>query len=83
MKFQLKKRPVFKYKDKGTMATIGKAKAVAEIKGLKLTGLIAWLTWSFVHIFFLIGFRNRLRVMIEWIWYYLTKRHGTRLIVGK
>lgn len=80
---QIEKRPVFKYKDKGTMATIGKAKAVAEIKGLKLTGLIAWLTWSFVHIFFLIGFRNRLRVMIEWIWYYLTKRHGTRLIVGK
>lgn len=76
-------RPSFKYKDKGTMATIGKAKAVAEIKGFKLTGLFAWLTWSLVHIFFLIGFRNRLRVMIEWIWYYITKRHGTRLIVGK
>lgn len=77
------KRPVFKYKDKGTMATIGKAKAVAEIKGLKLSGVIAWLAWSIVHIFFLIGFRNRFRVMIEWIWYYITKRHGTRLIVGK
>ncbi|MEP0862500.1 MAG: NAD(P)/FAD-dependent oxidoreductase [Ignavibacterium sp.] len=77
------KRPVFKYKDKGTMATIGKAKAVAEIKGFKLSGVIAWLTWSIVHIFFLIGFRNRFRVMIEWIWYYITKRHGTRLIVGK
>ncbi len=77
------KRPVFRYKDKGTMATIGKAKAVAEIKGIKLTGLFAWLVWSFVHVFFLIGFRNRFRVMIEWIWYYLTKRHGTRLIVGK
>lgn len=77
------KRPKFKYNDKGTMATIGKAKAVAEIKGLKLTGLLAWLSWSLVHIFFLIGFRNRFRVMIEWIWYYITKKHGTRLIVGK
>ncbi|WP_337872964.1 NAD(P)/FAD-dependent oxidoreductase [Ignavibacterium sp.] len=77
------KRPKFNYIDKGTMATIGKAKAVAEIKGLKLTGLIAWLSWSLVHIFFLIGFRNRFRVMIEWIWYYITKKHGTRLIVGK
>lgn len=77
------KRPIFKYIDKGTMATIGKAKAVAEIKGFKLTGLLAWLAWSFVHIFFLIGFRNRFRVMIEWIWYYITKKHGTRLIVGK
>jgi NADH dehydrogenase len=77
------KRPKFKYIDKGTMATIGKAKAVAEIKGFKLTGLLAWLAWSFVHIFFLIGFRNRFRVMIEWIWYYITKKHGTRLIVGK
>lgn len=77
------RRPKFKYIDKGTMATIGKAKAVAEIKGFKLTGLPAWLTWSSVHIFFLIGFRNRFRVMIEWIWHYITKKHGTRLIVGK
>lgn len=77
------RRPKFKYIDKGTMATIGKAKAVAEIKGFKLAGLPAWLAWSFVHIFFLIGFRNRFRVMIEWIWYYITKKHGTRLIVGK
>jgi NADH dehydrogenase len=77
------KRPKFKYTDKGTMATIGKAKAVAEIKGFKLTGLLAWLTWCFVHVFFLIGFRNRFRVMIEWIWYYITRKHGTRLIVGK
>lgn len=77
------KRHEFRYKDKGTMATIGKAKAVAEIKGLRLSGVIAWLVWSFIHIFFLIGFRNRFRVMVEWIWYYITKRHGTRLIVGK
>lgn len=77
------RRPSFRYKDKGTMATIGKAKAVAEIKGFKLSGFIAWVVWSVVHIFFLIGFRNRFRVMLEWIWYYITKRHGTRLIVGK
>jgi NADH dehydrogenase len=76
-----KSRGKFKYKDRGTMATIGKAKAVAEIKGLKLTGIIAWLTWSFVHILFLISFRNKLRVMSEWIWHYLTNRPGIRLIV--
>ena len=71
----------FKYKDRGTMATIGKAKAVALIKGLKLTGLIAWLAWSLVHVLFLISFRNKLRVMSEWMWHYLTNRPGIRLIV--
>lgn len=71
----------FIYKDRGTMATIGKAKAVAVIKGFKLSGLIAWLVWSFVHILFLISFRNRFRVMSEWIWYYITNRPGIRLIV--
>lgn len=72
----------FVYVDKGSMATIGKAKAVAMIKGLKLSGLIAWLAWSLVHIFFLIGFRNRFRVFAEWIWYYITNRQGTRLIIN-
>ena len=71
----------FRYKDRGTMATIGKAKAVALIKGLKLTGLIAWLAWSLVHVLFLISFRNKLRVMSEWMWHYLTNRPGIRLIV--
>lgn len=71
----------FIYNDRGTMATIGKAKAVAVIKGIKLSGLIAWLTWSFVHILFLINFRNKLRVMSEWIWNYITNRPGIRLIV--
>lgn len=75
-------RKKFIYVDKGSMATIGKAKAVAMIKGLKLSGLIAWLAWSFVHIFFLIGFRNRFRVFAEWIWYYITNRQGTRLITN-
>jgi NADH:ubiquinone reductase (H+-translocating) len=71
----------FIYKDRGTMATIGKAKAVAVIKGFKLSGLIAWLAWSFIHILFLISFRNKLRVMSEWIWHYITNRPGIRLIV--
>jgi len=74
-------RKVFKYNDKGTMATIGKAKAVGVVKSIKLSGLIAWLAWSFIHIAYLIGFRNRLRVMVEWIWYYITNRPGIRLII--
>jgi NADH dehydrogenase len=71
----------FIYKDRGTMATIGKAKAVAVIKGFKLSGLIAWLAWSLIHVLFLISFRNKLRVMSEWIWHYITNRPGIRLIV--
>lgn len=71
----------FRYYDRGTMATIGKAKAVAVIKGFKLSGLIAWLTWSLVHVLFLISFRNKLRVMSEWIWHYITNRPGIRLIL--
>ena len=71
----------FKYKDRGIMATIGKAKAVALIKGFKFSGVFAWLLWSIVHVLFLISFRNRLKVMAEWIWYYITNRPGIRLIV--
>ncbi len=74
-------RPRFIYRDKGMMATIGKAKAVAQIRGIRLSGLFAWLLWSVIHVFFLIGFRNRFRVMIEWIWYYFSKNHGTKLII--
>ena len=74
-------RKPFIYFDKGSMATIGKAKAVAMIGNLKVKGLLAWLLWSFIHIFFLIDFRNRFRVMLEWIWYYITNRPGARLIV--
>jgi NADH dehydrogenase len=71
----------FIYKDRGTMVTIGKAKAVAVIKGFKLSGLIAWLAWSLIHVLFLISFRNKLRVMSEWIWHYITNRPGIRLII--
>jgi NADH dehydrogenase len=73
----------FRYIDKGTMSTIGRAKAVASIGGFTFTGLFAWLIWSFVHIFFLIGFRNRFRVMAEWIWYYFTFKRGVRLITRR
>lgn len=76
-------RDPFHYKDKGTMATIGRAKAVAEIKGFKFSGFVAWLLWSVVHILFLIGFRNRFRVFIEWMWYYFTFRRGVRLITDR
>jgi NADH dehydrogenase len=76
-----KHKKKFVYRDRGTMATIGKAKAVAVIKGFKLSGLIAWLAWSFIHVLFLISFRNKLRVMSEWIWHYITNRPGIRLII--
>ncbi|PKL84927.1 MAG: FAD-dependent oxidoreductase [Ignavibacteriae bacterium HGW-Ignavibacteriae-1] len=72
----------FKYRDKGMMATIGKAKAVSVIGKFHSKGLIAWLIWSFIHIFFLIDFRNRLFVMSEWIWFYLSNNSGARLIVN-
>ncbi len=76
-------RKPFKYFDKGSMATIGRARAVMQSGKIKLTGFAAWLAWSFVHILFLIGFRNRYKVMAEWIWYYISFRHGIRLITNK
>ena len=76
-------RTPFLYNDQGTMATIGRAKAVAEFGRIRLSGLLAWLLWSLLHVFFLIGFRNRLRVMLEWIWYYFTYRSGAQLIYWK
>ncbi len=74
------KRKPFKYFDKGSMATIGKAKAIAMIGKLKFTGLLAWLMWGFIHIVYLIGFRNRLTVMLEWTLFYFTGHRGARLI---
>ena len=78
-----KARGEFEYNDKGMMATIGRAKAVANIKGVKLTGVIAWMLWGVIHIFFLIGFRNRFRVFGEWVWHYITFKRGVRLITKK
>jgi NADH:ubiquinone reductase (H+-translocating) len=73
------RRP-FRYVDRGMLATIGRAKAVAQIGRLHISGLLAWLLWCIVHIFFLIGVRSRLRVMSEWIWYYITFKGGARLL---
>jgi len=72
----------FRYRDRGIMATIGRAAAVADIRGLRLSGLPAWLVWCFIHILWLIGFRNRFAVMFEWGWAYFTRQRSSRLIVG-
>jgi NADH:ubiquinone reductase (H+-translocating) len=70
----------FRYRDKGLMATIGRAAAVARIGRFEISGLLAWLAWLFVHVFFLIGFRNRVAVILQWAWFYLTFKRGARLI---
>src|SRR5690606_25914954 len=75
--------PGFKYLDRGTMATIGRAKAVADIRGFKFSGVFAWFLWSFIHILSLIGFRNRTRVFVEWIWNFFTFKRGVRLITDR
>ena len=70
----------FKYIDRGNMATIGRAAAVAQVGNWKFSGFFAWLTWLFVHLFFLIGFQNRLLVMMQWAWNYFTRNRAARLI---
>jgi NADH dehydrogenase len=75
-------RQPFHYKDRGTLATIGRAAAVADFGKFHVTGFIAWILWLFVHIMFLIGFRNRVAVMLEWSWSYLTYERAARLITG-
>jgi len=76
-------RPAFHYVDKGNMATIGRYRAVADIGGQRLRGLIAWIIWSTIHVLFLINFRSRLAVMFSWIWTYLFFDRGARLITGR
>ena len=73
-------RPAFKYWDKGTMATIGRSAAVAWIGRLKISGYLAWLAWLFVHLIFLIGFRNRLAVLLQWTYSYFAYKRGGRII---
>lgn len=73
-------RPSFRYLDKGTLATIGKTKAVGMFKKIKFSGFIAWLAWCFVHIFYLINFRNRIVVLTQWIFSYYSDQRGARLI---
>ena len=75
-------RQPFRYFDKGTMAFVGRAAAVADIHGFHVTGFFAWLLWLFVHILYLVGFRNRLLVLLEWAWSYFTYQRSARLIYG-
>ena len=72
----------FRYKDYGIMATIGRGSAVGDVFGLKITGFFAWIFWIFLHIFWLIGFRNRFVVMTEWAWAYVSLQRRVRLITG-
>jgi len=78
-----KQKPLteFSYLDKGSMATIGRNKAVVEVKGIKLTGTIAWLAWLWLHLFYLLGGRNKIGTMADWTWNYLTFDRGNRHIM--
>jgi NADH dehydrogenase len=77
-----KTAPPFRYRDFGSLATIGRKRAIVQMGSFKLKGFIAWLLWSVAHIYFLIGFRNRFVVATNWLWNYLTFQRGTRLITG-
>lgn len=76
-------REPFKYFDKGQMATIGRQRAVAETNGIRITGFLAWAAWLFIHVLYLVGFRNRLSVMSAWVWSYVFGKRNARLIVSK
>jgi NADH dehydrogenase len=78
-----KPRRPFRFVDKGQMATIGRSRAIVEIGRLKIAGFLAWLTWLVVHIYYLTGFKNRLLVVLQWAWSYMSFRRGARLIVSK
>jgi NADH dehydrogenase len=78
-----KPREKFAYWDKGTLATIGRSRAVADLGRLHFSGYFAWLAWLFIHLFFLIGFRNRFLVVSEWAWAYITYNQGARLITDQ
>jgi NADH dehydrogenase len=73
---------LFRYRDKGILATVGRSFAVAQIGTARFSGLLAWLIWSLVHILYLVGFRNRIIVMLEWTWAYFTRQRSARLITG-
>lgn len=74
--------PAFRYRDYGALATIGRSRAVAQFGKLKVSGLLAWLLWTVAHIYYLIGFRNRFAVALNWAWSYVTFQRGSRLITG-
>jgi NADH:ubiquinone reductase (H+-translocating) len=73
-------REPFRYRHKGTMAVIGRGKALADFGRVRLTGMPAWIVWLFVHLLYLAGFRNRLSVLLEWAYAYVTYRPGARLV---
>jgi NADH dehydrogenase len=73
----------FHYVDKGNLATIGRSKAVADVKGVRVAGFVAWALWLLVHLFYLIGFQNRLLVFLRWTISFLTRGRGARLIVER
>ena len=79
----LNRRPLqaFRYTDKGTMATVGRSYAVARVWGTNWSGPLAWLLWLAVHLYYLIGFRNRLLVLVNWAWNYFTYDRGSRALV--
>jgi NADH dehydrogenase len=77
-----RKRQPFRFVDKGQMATIGRSRAIVELGRLQMSGYLAWLMWLVVHIYYLTGFRNRLLVVLQWAWSYVTFGRGARLIVG-
>ena len=74
--------PAFRYRDFGSLATIGRSHAVAQFGRFKVSGFLAWVLWSVAHIYFLIGFRNRFVVALNWAWSYITFQRGSRLITG-
>jgi NADH dehydrogenase len=75
--------PPFRYRDEGALATIGRHSAIADFGWIRLTGFVAWVIWGIVHIFFLIGFRNRASVFLNWAWAWVTYGRGARLITGE
>lgn len=76
------RRPPFKYRDKGTMATIGRSAAVAQIGRIHISGFIAWMAWLVIHLVFLVGFRNKVAVMFQWFYSYITYKRGARIVIG-
>jgi NADH dehydrogenase len=74
--------PAFRYRNRGTLATIGRASAVADFRWIRVSGFLAWLLWGMIHVFFLIGYRNRILVLTEWLWAYVSFQRGARLITG-
>jgi NADH dehydrogenase len=77
-----RERTDFRYRNKGSLATIGRARAVADFGRVRFGGFLAWVSWLGIHIFYLIGFRNRLFVLVSWAWSYITFRRGARIITG-